>query len=420
MKHLLDYFFESENLKDLKDKIKDELDSLDEATLKKIIKIINSINFEKDKFDEHLQSLGLKSCTNELYRLIDTFDEEESKAIFTAIIDNKYKFSVDEFIKGHNIYNLIISKNKDINKESLEQIGLMTPKGNVNKGEFEVLSQMFMQDITKENTGHNDVNTINRQFEFKSSGARICGNGTLNSPKEIYRKFNELLSELLNANDVKDLQNKQSSLMHPSISDEELDKIESEQDFYDDVVKNMQNYDFMNKIDVFENYFRKLLNHKIPEDTIISILCQSLLYQVAIKNNVKKENVFNKDVINEFIEFVKKYSPFKDNKPDARQFRKIILVFHIYFYYMHHHFDYIVIFSKKNLKHQEGGKKNIKTNPDGNYIMLGPGDKVFNKFEDIYNQIEKFKIKPIAGLTMGNAQEYASCIELKTKDIVSE
>lgn len=416
MKQILTYLLE-QDLNDLKDQIKDKLDSLDESTLKKIIKIINNMNFDKKQFDQKLTEIGLGNCINDLYRLVnDEFSEDESSEFFKAIIDDKYKFSPEEFISHNNIYKLIQEKNPNISLESLQKIAFMPTKANVNKGDFEVLTQIFMRGIKKENAGHNDINNDKYEFEYKVSGARICGKGTLESPKDIYRKFNELLAELLNANDINDLQSGQSSLIRQSLSDEELDKIEAEQDFYDDVVTNMNNYDFLATISSFKTYFEKLLQHNIPEDTILSILSQSLLKQVKIKTPVTSEMVNNKTVYNDLYNFMKNHSPFKNNNIDPQQFRQNVLVFHIYFYWMHHHFDYITLFSRKNLSHKENGQ-NVTTKPDGYYVCLGVGKEIFQNFEEIYKQIEKYKIKANGGLRKGSDQESASIIVLTTKNI---
>ena len=394
MKHIDKYLFE--NIKEFKKYIIDKCNSLDEDTLKKVVKYIDRIGLDKSKIDEIFDLVGLSSIKNLLYKSICMMDDGDE--IFYEFMINKEdkehnKISIDEFIKNNNIYELIISNHKknnfasdsNISYESLEELSQEFRGTGKNLGRFEVLALMFLDGITKNNIGHSDVNVIDpydnkktKEFEFKCSGARICGQETLRSPKFIYISFEKELTKLLKSNKNID------------------------EEFFNDITgDNFKKYDFLKNKNICEEFFTKIkTNEIINNDSLSKILGTSLLKQI---NN--SEELITKEESEKFEEYIKSKNVLDNVNKSADLLRIILLSMHMYYYHKTHQFDYLVVF----------GHQGPMENKTGKYVCIE-----FNKdetFDSIESKLKEYSVKPAKGLSSNTIQEYASMISLLSNKI---
>ena len=414
---LKNYILES-NQTDLINRIKAALNNLDEEKLYKILNIIEPIN--KDKLTEKFKKLGLDSSKDGILKIIeDKFNQKEREFILNNIIltntdDNKndYKFSADEFIKSNNIYDLINSKCKDddnnpiFSLNALKELAIFDKRSGTQAGKFEFICQLFMKNINEQNKGKNDINTKDGiEFEFKGFKASIRSQETTHNPSIVYKKFKELLSDLL-SDDTSKVQDKQSSLIRLYTDlDKQLDEIEYNSDFYTDVVTNLDKYDFLRAKKIFNTYFNKLLTYGISDDTLNTFLGISLIRQIQLPNGYDRDTETEK-----IIHFLKKNNSFEGQKANANIFWKNILVIHLYFYYGHHHWSYLTIF---------GVAKSSPIVYDGSYICLGKeifDPKSNDVLNNLKNKLDEFKIFPTQGLYNDERQK-APTVSLYSKNI---
>ena len=414
---LKNYILES-NKTDLIDKIKAELNKLDEEKLYKILNIIEPIN--KDKLTEKFKKLGLDSAKDGILGLIENeFSQKERKFILNNIIltdnddnENDYKFSADEFVNSNNIYDLINSKCKDTDNnpifslKTLETLAKFDKRSGTQAGKFEFICQLFMKNINEQNKGRNDINTKDGiEFEFKGFKGSIRSQETTHNPSVVYKEFKELLSDLL-SDDTSKVQSKQSSLIRLYTDlDKQLDEIEYNYDFYTDVVTNLGKYDFLKTKEIFNTYFNKLLTYGISDDTLNTFLGISLIRQIQLPTGYNRDTETEK-----IIQFLKKNNSFEGQKANANIFWKNILVIHLYFYYGHHHWSYLTVF---------GAVKSSPVVYDGSYVCIGKENfdpKVKGVLNNLKNKLDEFKIFPTQGLD-NDERKKAPTISLYSKNI---
>jgi len=407
MKRFIQYIQES-GLKELKDIIINSLDSLDEKTLHRIINIINSINYKEEDIDKVFKQLGLFGSKDGILNIISKFNSTESTNFLNIILsnDDKSKFSNEEFIHNNNIFDLIISKNKNLSKESLLKIAEYDKKSGTQIGKFEILCTLFLKDIKLD--GKSDVKAGNIEYEFKTDGGVLKGQSTTDYSKIVYKEFNDELIELLNSDNISDVQKNQSSLIRLPVSDDDLDKFINDSDFYNDVTgKGLEKYNFLSKENDFENYFSKLLNHNISGEILNTLLCNSLIKQIKESQDLSKDEInSHKDKL---IKFMNEHSPFENNKVNVKQFRSNLLVIHTFFYHLHHKWNYLVIF----------GRNGYNGTFDGKYVCIGDNKgELFNDFEKINNEFKNYKISyKSVGMSTNDYRQVAPSIKLYSKDI---
>lgn len=423
MKHLKEYFLESkeiQEIQDLKNRIKNEIDKTDETyltLLQKINKLLSSKGLDNKLFTDRLEFVGLGYAQKTILQKINAYDNLPEFINMYANND-KLPSSID-LIKGNNIYDLIFKDNesdreitKDINKELIEDLADLTlSKNSITKGNYEILTQLFLKDINKDNKNyegkHGDINAEGNgkgiAIEYKVSGARMLGQGTLNSPEVIYKKMEELIKNIYNNSDITSKsQEKQSSLIRlwqDNELEKALDEIEINSQTYEKICKNIDKCFQSNKADKnhpvknFDTLFQLLIDANFSPELINSIITNSLLEQIPSSKRDKNDNENE-----EFLKFVRNYSPVQNDAPNYDNMKIIFGVMHMYFYQRIENFDYMVIFKKNTSK--------------GDYIVLTHEDyKNFNTLKDAMDK-HNLKVGTMPGYKNG-AREYAVTIICK-------
>ena len=116
MKHLKEYFLESkeiQEIQDLKNRIKNEIDKTDETyltLLQKINKLLSSKGLDNKLFTDRLEFVGLGYAQKTILQKINAYDNLPEFINMYANND-KLPSSID-LIKGNNIYDLIFKDNE--------------------------------------------------------------------------------------------------------------------------------------------------------------------------------------------------------------------------------------------------------------------------------------------------------------------
>ena len=410
MIHLIEYFFESENLQDLKDHIKDNVDDStekDESLLKKIDKMLQGKGLSRETFEKRLEEVGLSYATKTLIQKINHFDNLPEFITMYGDIDKLP--STADLLKSSDIYELFGKYN--IDKELLEELAeLELAKSGINKGKFEILTQLFIKDMSTGNKNYSDdgghksgdVNAGGFAIEYKLSGARIVGQGTLTSPELIYNEFEKLLKDVLYADNIDTLQKNQSSLLRnykPDELEKELDDIETKDNLNKEIFDNIDNC--FKKEANFKKLFTLIQKCKINDNLINTIIAKSILKQIP-KNKYK----ISKEEETSFIEFVtnKQNAPIQDGTPDYTKIKYVFGAFHMYFYQHIERFDYMILFKKKG-----DASKGI---PDGKYVVINKDE--FKDFESIKTAFIDKKINVATMPAYNTAREYAITITCKS------
>ena len=373
-------------------------------------------------FTDRLEFVGLGYAQKTILQKINAYDNLPEFINMYANND-KLPSSID-LIQGNNIYDLIFKDKesdreitKDINKELIEDLADLTlSKNSITKGNYEILTQLFLKDINKDNKNyeskHGDINAEGNgkgiAIEYKVSGARMLGQGTLNSPEVIYKKMEESITSIFKSADISDTQQKQSSLIR-LWQDNELEKalddvakninIKTTPETREKILKNIDKCFQSNKADKnhpvknFDTLFQLLIDAEFPQGLIDSIIADSLLEQIPSSKRDKNNNENEK-----FLEFVRNYSPVQNGDPNYDNIKIIFGVMHMYFYQRIENFDYMVIFKKNKSK--------------GDYIVLTREDyKDFNTLKAAMDK-HNLKVGTMPGYKNG-AREYAVTIICK-------
>lgn len=410
MKRSHEYTFESKEFQDLKNHIKKEIDKTDEtylALLQKINKLLSSKGLDGKLFNDRLEFVGLKYAQKTILQKINAYDNLPEFINMYANVE-QLPSSID-LINGNNIYKLISDREitKDINKELIDDLADLTlSKNSITKGNYEILTQLFLKDINKENKNyadkHGDINANGFAIEYKVSGARMLGQGTLNSPELIYKKMEELISNIYNSDIISKTQEKQSSLIRiwqPNELDNVIDDIETSLHTYEEICKNIDKCFQSNKIDKnhpvknFDTLFQLLIDAHFSQNLINSIIAESLLEQIP-----SKKYKITTTEIEIFLNFVQEYSPVQNNTPNYNNMKIIFGVMHMYFYQCIENFDYLIVFKKNKSK--------------GKYIVLNRKD--YSDFKSLKDAMDKHNLKvgTMPGYKNG-AREYAVTITCK-------
>ena len=394
MKHLIEYFFESDNLKDLKDKIIDKVEhSSSEKVLKKVNKFFELTEEEYETVNTSIKTYFSERCG---------YNEKISKTLrqkikhyggyklfgelFGYIVndDSKVKyFTSEKLLNGNDIFDEITDYAKSALKdddeltedfrELLKDIADFDIGGKVATGKMEFLSSMFLKDLNKKNNAGEgkvvcDINTQKYGFEYKTSGARIAGNkeeSKPKSPEEINTTFiNLILNEFLDDSKETDTQKNKnqysSSLRLNKDLDKELEAAEIEKDLRE----------YLEKLSKTENIFRnakgneieKILNtifdFNISENKFNEIILDSLLSQVP-KMKEKITNEERKYLLDNYPVAIKK----EISEEGKHNFKHIFLILGLCNYWNAEQWDYLVLFEKPDKK-ECTGKYKIITAPN--------------------------------------------------------
>lgn len=406
---LIEYIFESD-INDLKKHIKQEVDNTDkdhEQLLKKIDKMLSTKGLSREQFTNRLTEVGLGYAEKTLIQKINSYDNLPE---FIAMYNDIEKLpSIADLLKANNIYELF--GGFKIEKDLLKELGdLELASGGINKGKFEILTQLFIKDINTNNKNYKsdsiwksgDINAGGLALEYKLSGARIVGQGTLNSPELVYKKMIELIKSINDNNDISNLQKEQSSLLrfwNPNELEKTLDNIEKNDNNLKEIINNIDKC-FQNKKN-FEKCFELLIKAKYSDDLINGIIAESMLEQIP-----ERKYKISKEEHNKFIEFVKneQYAPISNSKPDYNKMKLIYGAFHMYFYQHTENFDYMILFKKSG--------DAAKGTPDGAYVVITKEE--YKDFESIRTALIDKNINIATMPGYGTAREYAITITCKS------
>lgn len=384
MNSLRTYIFESDDIETLKSVIISDIKNLDSddeddvKLIKRISNVLANANVSQDGILNKISSSGLRFMQNFLLRSFE--HNNQLVEVAKLLEDDDNLISSKELITGDrekNIYDLMSKYN--LNIDLLKE--LSTTKGssnNVNKGDFEVLSQLFLKDITKDNkptSGKNgDINTVDSgTIEYKVCGARLCGQGTLYSPSLIYRHLNSLLDKRYGKSDDIDWK---------TIINGKNKGIFCSQ-------KNAQQF----IKDVYNIY------PKLTDDELNTMFAESLMYQFP--QNDSRYNITDDD-IKKFIQFVVNDCPIVKNKTyEIKNTQNAIGAMHIYFYQKFENWDYMMLFAKDK---SQAGKIN------GKYVYISANDDM-KSFKDIVNLFNTYNIKIDSAIKISQSREYASQIK---------
>lgn len=293
----------------------------------------------KTNISNHLENRDLynDNDANSIFSCLSGYEKE-----FSNFINSKNYITYQELNENNNIYDLIQSK-CDIPKRILEKIArLNNPSSrNITRGIYEILIELF-SNVRKNNipcNGKNgDINFKNYTIEIKQSGARIAGQGTLDTAQKIDNRFIELCK-------------------YHKINDKEL--IKSGQQIF----KSKKNINKFNEL-----LCKYISNNLYNYDKIIEILSDSLLAQfdkvrskefVEFKNFIKSKNLIN-----------------HNNEIDLNIIKNIFGVIDMYFYQKYENWDSMIIFYGRN------SEEIIK---NGNYVVIDKSDCI--SFENLYNKM---------------------------------
>lgn len=300
------------------DYIINNLEFASKEKLEKIKSLLSNNDIDETKLMSFLQSKGIGDLSDQILSAFDKFNQINK---LIDIINNSTDKSSKDLLKYNNIYKVF--DNIIDNNTLLYLSNIITPKGTVARGRFEVVLNLFLNDITIGNVGKGDVNTTELGFiELKAPKARIKGS-LKPSPGNCTIVFKELIS------------NKNIDITHFNI-----------------VVEGI----FKNST-YTKNICLKLLNeYNLSKDEIIEILAKSMLAKYIFQNTTHVED--------ELISILKENEDeIFGKRKNAKIIFDLFLVLDMYFYQMSEGWNYIMIFKGKD-----------KDNINGEYVLLNSND----------------------------------------------
>ncbi len=276
-------------------------------TEKQARKIIRSLDDQKilvDTLYNYYTSRGVEDDAKNITRIIDANDNIEE---FIELVSNdSYLPSADDFIKGHNIYDLFSSCN--LNKETLKELANEKPsRSSITRGMFEILCELLLKNINYKNANYpgkaGDVNAGGLAIEFKGPQARVKGQKEHNALL-IDQKFNELYN---------------------TISDKEISD------------KNI-----FSTQDLMKKYLGDL---SASDEDIFNVISKSLLNQYGFDDDLRS---IQKEIVNK-------------GKIDVKNITRLLGCIQLKGYYLDERWDYICIFH---------GNKGIEALQRGDYTCI--------------------------------------------------
>lgn len=326
MQKLVKYLLESK-IEDMKMFISKSInDTNDEKVIKRIHDILLKSEFDSDVIEKFLRDRAIDDAKK---LIISAFESNSNLAEFFELCKGEINLpSAADLVAGSNIYDVF--DNLGFDKDTLMDLATINPPRNsVTRGWYEILSQIFLKDLTIGNRGRGDVNAGSMyQIEYKAPNARIKGQN-IESTEKIDRKFEELTSGLI---DLKSARLERGYLC---------------------LVNNI------NKVsDLLKN---------VPTDEVINIIAKSLISQFDDNNTEWMEFVYNH-----------KSELFKGKNLNSDFIKELFGVMDMYFYQRDEKFTHMILFKGK------------ERNDKGDYIVMNAD--MFNTFESIYNSIKSLGI----------------------------
>lgn len=290
-----------------------------DKVVKKIHDLLRGVEFDTGVVDKFLKDRAIDDAKKMIIAAVESNSElNEFFKLCNGEIDLPGAL---QLVAGSNIYDVFGGLGFD--RDTLKEIAMINPPRNsISRGWYEILSQIFLKDITPGNKGRGDVNAGDSyQLEYKAPNARISGQKHEN-PEKIDRKFEELVG----------------------------DKI-------DNIKKLGSGY--LTKIGNINTIFDDLLVDMSIDDKV-DIIAKSIIAQFDEENR-------------EWVEFVKNHKKdlFHGDKVNSKFFYYLYGVMDMYYYHRDEQFTHMILFKGKN--------KNIK----GDYVVLT--SEMFKTFEGIYN-----------------------------------
>lgn len=372
-----------ENIENLKKDIIDKVNAITsddnvkdediEKILKKINKILSSSNITSDIINDVLDKTGLSVIKKTIIQKLDSYDALPD--IINIKNDKKIQISSKDLIDNDNIYDLINSKlTNKFDDDFLEDLSTLTVSINsITMGQYEILSRLFLNDITDKNqkcsNGHYaDINTKGLgAIEYKVSGARAMGQGTISNINKVYDYLQDAL--------IIELAKLQSSSTPKHNDDLETD-LDAALKELDDKIKKDLTIDCKDAFQTNDNISKlseKLKETKLSNELLNSILANALLQQCVEKNGNKV-----KDIQKDFVNFIQKEEIIKNKSINSNDLKQAMLVLHLMWYRTVEEWDYMMVFAKN---------KSTK----GKYCMLEPND--FKSFETLNKALQDKGIK---------------------------
>lgn len=341
MKKLVQFLLEN-NMEDMKDFIVKTIDNVDdEKTIKRIYDILSKSGFDTKVIDKFFSDRAIDDAKK---MILSVFESNSTLSEFFKLCNGEIDLpDASRLVAGSNIYDVFGGLGFD--KQTLIDLATTNPPRNsVTRGWYEILSQIFLKNISPENKGRGDVNAgADYQMEYKAPNARVKGQN-IETTEKIDRKFEELIGGRI------------------------------------DIKKYGSGY-----LTLISN-INKIFNTDLKDfsqDEIVDIIAQSIIAQFDEGNK-------------EWIEFVKNHKRelFKGSKIDSDFFKILYGVMDMYYYQHEEKFTHMILF--------KGKTKNDK----GDYVVLT--SEMFNSFESIYNAINNLNIKFTAMPRVSkNAREWA-------------
>ena len=212
--------------RDLKAQLLDIInsDTISDNVASKMIRVYNHESVNIDDIIKHFNYVGLGKNSDELIDFL-RHDNHDFLKEYSDIVTQGDYITVKELLSNDNIYDLLMKKYPTIPRDLIRKLALLNYPDNegIARGKFEILLDMFLDDITAGNMGSADVNTSQYKFELKASGARMGSKSY--SPVNIDLYIKTVLSEnnikynakncLSNESSVNDTYEQLSSCMDP-------------------------------------------------------------------------------------------------------------------------------------------------------------------------------------------------------------
>lgn len=182
--------------KDLKAQLLDIInnDTITDNVAAKMIRVYNHESVDINSIINHLNYVGLGKNSDEIIDFL-RHDNHDFLKEYSDIVTQEDYITDKELLSNDNIYDLLTKKYPTIPRDLIRKLVTLNYPDNegIARGKFEILLDMFLDDITAGNSGKADVNTTQYGFELKASGARMGSKS--HSPVNIDLYIKTVLSE---------------------------------------------------------------------------------------------------------------------------------------------------------------------------------------------------------------------------------
>lgn len=351
MKVLQNILYESMGDKQLKDYIITYLNTtdVDPEVLEKIKSLLDRSGLDNNMVEDFFRRKGLDDCYEFILSIFSECGDMES---ISNHIKNPINISSSDLVKHNNIYKLLTPY---VKQKTLDKLTNYRPaKNNIARGPYEIILDIFLNDITDKNTGVADVNTTGiGGIELKGPRARIKGS-LKPAPYNCTITFNNIMSQ--RGIDLK------------------VDSLFQNSGFIKSIISKLKG------------------EFGLEESDICSILAKCMLSKYANKS------ANTKDIEDEMVAILMDNSKeLFNNKKTAPAVFYAFLVADMYFYQASENWDYIMIFKGRKLQQS-----------NGNYIMIGKDD-VKKGLKSIYNIFQKNGVYTLSSSVHDNDSFSQAC-----------